>query len=205
MKLSEAIKEYGKPFVVPDCGRDSLPEFFKELGYKVGAEVGTYRGEFTEKLCKAGLKVYAIDPWMGYEGAGRSEKRQDKQDFNYEEAKKVLAPYSDNCILVRETSREALKNFKDGSLDFVYLDGDHRFQYIAEDLVEWSKKVRSGGVVSGHDYFNTDPWATNVQCQVGAIVDAFVKSFGIENFYIFKPLIEKSKGDSTPSWFWIKK
>ena len=204
MKLIEAINEHGKPFAVPDCGRDSLPEFFKELGFKVGAEVGTYRGEFTEKLCKAGLKIYAIDPWMGYEGAGRSEQKQDKQDINYEEAKKVLAPYTD-CVLVRKTSREALKDFEDGSLDFVYLDGDHRFQYIAEDLVEWSKKVRSGGVVSGHDYFNTDPWANNVQCQVGVIIDAFVKAFGIEDFYIFKPLNDKAKGDSTPSWLYIKK
>jgi len=204
MKLIDGIKEHGKPFIVPDCGRDSLPEFFKELGFKVGAEVGTYRGEFAEKLCKEGLKLYAVDPWMGYEGAGRTEQKQDKQDLNYEEAKKVLSPYPD-CILVRETSREALKLIPDGSLDFVYLDGDHRFQYIAEDLVEWSKKVRSGGVVSGHDYFNTDPWANNVQCQVGAVLDAYVKSFGIEDFYVFKPLIENSKGDSTPSWMFIKK
>jgi hypothetical protein len=203
MKLIEAIKEKGRPFTIPDCGRDSLPDFFKELGFKVGAEIGTYRGEFAEKFCKEGLKLYAIDPWMGYEGAGRTEQKQDKQDLNYEEAKKVLAPYPD-CLLIRETSREALKLIPDGSLDFVYLDGDHRFQYIAEDLVEWSKKVRTGGIVSGHDYFNTDPWANNVQCQVGAVVDAFVKSFGIETFYVFKPLIEKSKGDSTPSWFYIK-
>jgi len=203
MKLIEGINEHGRPFTIPDCGRDSLPDFFKELGFKVGAEVGTYRGEFAEKFCKEGLKLYAIDPWMGYEGAGRTEQKQDKQDLNYDEAKKVLAPYPD-CILIRETSREALKLIPDGSLDFVYLDGDHRFQYIAEDLVEWSKKVRTGGIVSGHDYFNTDPWANNVQCQVGAVVDAFVKSFGIETFYVFKPLIEKSKGDSTPSWFYIK-
>ena len=110
-----------------------MPEFFLEMGYKVGAEIGTYSGEFAEKLCKVGLKLYAIDPWMGYDGAGRSEQKQDKQDENYEYAKKVLTPY--DCELVRKTSREALKDFKDGSLDFIYIDGDHRFKYIAEDLV----------------------------------------------------------------------
>ena len=39
------------------------------------------------------------------------------------------------------------------SLDFVYIDGNHHFDFVMQDIIEWSKKVRAGGVVSGHDYY----------------------------------------------------
>lgn len=139
MKLIDAVKEKGRPFNVPDCGRDELPAFLKEMGLTTGAEIGVYRGEFTEKFLLAGLNVYAIDPWIGYSGAGRTEQVQTKQDTNFEEAKRRLSPYK-NCIPIRKTSMEALPRIKDGSLDFVYIDGDHRFRFIAEDIYEWSKR-----------------------------------------------------------------
>lgn len=206
MKLIDGIKKIGLPYQIPNCSRDELPAFFKEMGYKVGAEIGVFRGEFTKKFCEVDLKMYAVDPWIGYVGAGRSEKVQDKQNINLQHAKKNLAPYP-NCKIIRKTSMDAVKDFKDGSLDFVYIDGDHRFKYIAEDIFEWEKKVRSGGAVSGHDYFFTNPRATNVICHVGPVVDAFVKVKGIKNFYVFgrtKPQKKARKNDRTLSWMWIK-
>ena len=44
MKLRDAIKEKGNPFWIPDCTRDELPQFFVELDFKVGVEVGVSRG-----------------------------------------------------------------------------------------------------------------------------------------------------------------
>lgn len=184
---------------IPDknSSRDDLPQFFVDMGYKVGAEIGVYRGGFTKLFCQAGLKMYAIDPWMAYLGAGRSENKTDKQDENYEIAQKTLSQYS-SCKLIRKTSQDALIDIPDASLDFVYIDGDHRFRYIAEDIVGWSKKVKKGGVISGHDYFNTKPTATNVICHVKSIVDAFIKTYNILDFFII------GQKDKTPSWV-IKK
>jgi hypothetical protein len=102
---------------------------------------------------------------------------------------------------------DALKDFDDGSLDFVYLDGDHRFPYIAEDIFFWWNKVKKGGILSGHDYFCTDPRANNVLCHVSHVVDAFAKTFRIENFYTFGHLQSGSKdprNDKTLSWMFIK-
>ena len=47
----------GRPVEIPDCSRDELPELFAEIGYKVGAEIGVYKGAFTEKFCNAGLTM----------------------------------------------------------------------------------------------------------------------------------------------------
>ena len=98
---------------------------------------------------------------------------------------------------------DALADFEDGSLDFVYIDGDHSFKYIAEDLVEWSKKVRSGGCVSGHDYLMTPPGTRNMVCHVQAVVDAYIKTFGIESFYIVNER-RHFYNQKLHSWLWIK-
>lgn len=197
MNLTDAMKQTGKPFNVPACGRDELPEFFKEMGFQVGAEIGVYRGEFTEKLCKAGFKMTAVDPWLPFVGQGKSEQSQDMQDYNYDCAKKVLLPYP-NSTIFKETSMDALKHFGPESLDFVYIDGDHRFRYVAEDIYEWYFKVKQGGIIAGHDYYATPPTASNLICQVKPVVDAFVETYDISHFYTF--------GDSEQylSWMFMK-
>lgn len=197
MKLIDALQQLkGKGVEIPDSSRDELPQFFVEMGYKIGAEIGVYKGEFTEKFCRAGLKHYAIDPWKSYDGSGRSQKLQERQDFLYGHTQRILAPYPD-CTIIRKTSMDAINDFEDKSLDYVYVDGNHAFRYIAEDIYEWSHKVRNGGVISGHDYFNTIPSASNVLCHVSTIVDAYTKLYDIKDWYVF------GRKDKYLSWMWI--
>jgi hypothetical protein len=86
-------------------------------------------GIFSEKICQANpqLSLTSIDPWL-------------KRDDLYEISKKRLAPY--NCAVIRDYRENAYKQFADNSLDFVYIDGNHEFRYVAEDIYEWEKKVR---------------------------------------------------------------
>lgn len=197
-----------------NCSRDELPEFFKHLGFKVGAEIGVYKGEFTEKFCQKGLKMYAIDNWLIYKIAGvvvRGQKGQDRQDHLYESTKKRLASYKD-CVVIRKNSMDAVADFAPESLDFVYLDADHSFRGIADDLYEWYWRVKKGGIISGHDYAytGTNPRDANnfkTYCHVKPVLDTFIKAFGVENYYIFgrpnKQLV-KDKNDIYLSWLFFK-
>lgn len=181
--------------------RDNLPRFLKEKGYKIGAEVGVYKGEFSELFCKEGLTHFAIDPWKAFNGQGRTQQRQERQDFIFEHTKRVLGKYP-NCTIIRKTSMDALADFADESLDYVYLDGDHSFMPVAEDIFHWEKKVRKGGVVSGHDYDLTRVGATNTVIHVKPIVDAYCQIFG-RKLYTFGKTND-SKNNMYPSWMWIK-
>lgn len=206
MKISEGIKEKGGRILIPGSSRDDLPEFFVEMGYKVGVEIGVFKGEFTEQLCKAGLKIYAIDPWRIYSDYS-NPRGQERLDFQYEHTKRTLAPY--NCEIIRKTSMEAVENFEDKSLDFVFIDGNHLFRYVAEDVFEWSKKVRKGGIVSGHDYvYASSRWSA---CHVKYVIDAYVASLKIKNWYLTDgsntnhPVVANGKEkDRTKSWLWFK-
>lgn len=182
MKLSDGVKLKGRPVDIPDCSRSDLPEYFKSLGFTKGVEIGVYKAEYTIEFARAGLEIYGVDPWMMYRDYG-NPRGQERLDFQYEHSKRVLAPYP-NAKLIRKTSQDALEDFEDESLDFVYIDGNHSFKYVAEDLWEWSRKVKQGGIVSGHDYIYTKSKSLNGICHVRHLVDAFVNAMGIENFWI---------------------
>ena len=172
--------------------REKLVDLFVEKGLKVGAEIGVEQGEYTEVLCKSGLEIYAIDAWKAYKGY-RDHVNQKKLDGFLEKVKERLAPY--NCHIMKGFSLDAIKHFKDGSLDFVYIDANHRFIDIAQDIWHWSRKVRKGGIVAGHDY-KIFPGKYGLDaCHVKYVVDAWAKSNNIE--------ISATK-ERTPSWFYIK-
>lgn len=204
MKLIDGLKLKGKPAEIPDCSRDDLPQFFVEMGFKTGAEIGVYKGEFSEEFAKAGLKLFAIDPWKEYKGYGVT-RNQDKLDSQYEQTKKVLAPYP-NSTIIRKTSMEAVEDFEDESLDFVYIDGNHEFRYIAEDLHEWTKKVKKGGIVSGDDFFYTKLGKGKNLWHVAHVLTAYIATFGISNWYLLgrKRSAEGEKRDKWRSWMFIK-
>ncbi len=202
MKIIDGLKLQGSPAEIPDCSRDDLPQFFTGMGFKVGAEIGVAMGEFSEKFCKAGLKLYAIDPWLYY---GDYPHRQSQMDGYYENTKRILTPYKD-CTIIRKTSMDALANIADESLDFVYIDGNHHFRYVAEDICEWSKKVRKGGVVSGHDYFFTKAKGLMTAHHIAYVVHAYTQAYGIRNWYVLgqKYPKEGETRDKHRSWMWIK-
>jgi len=204
MKLIDAIKNRGRPFEIPDCSRDDLPKFFVEMGFKVGAEIGVYKGEFSEKIAKTGLTLYAIDPWRIYKDYD-NPRGQARLDFQYEHTKRVLAPYP-NCTIVRKTSMEAVEDFEDETLDFVYIDANHEFRYIAEDLYEWTKKVRKGGIVSGDDYFFVKSDSGAQFWHVGYVLRAYIGAYGIPNWYLLgrKNPLPGEKRDKWRSWMFIK-
>jgi len=190
MKLIDAIKnKEDNPYWIPDAVRSDFPSFFKELGFETGAEVGVSFGINLELYCKEGFKMYGIDQWKDYKDekykpiswlARRGIMTKTFEDV-YKMAKERLDKYP-NCTLIRKMSMDALDDIPDGSLDFVYIDGNHKYGYVAMDLMQWSKKVRKGGIIAGHDYY--DIKGSRKNRGVKHAVDGFVKAFDIENLYI---------------------
>jgi hypothetical protein len=75
-------------------------------------------------------------------------------DRNYQETLRRLHPFGDRCVIHRQTSRQAAAEFRDRSLDFVYLDARHYREALLEDLELWAPKLRHGGILAGHDYLD---------------------------------------------------
>jgi len=201
MRLTDALTTAPGRHEIPDCWRSDLPQLLADMGLMTGVEIGVEQGLFSEELCKAGLIVYSVDPWI-HCPAWSYQREQRKMEDLYEQTKARLASYP-NSHIVRKTSMDALADFPDGSLDWVYIDGNHEFRYIAEDLYEWPRKVRKGGIVAGHDYFT--PVDKRI-CAVAPIVHAYVAWFNVETWYVLgsKRRRPGEKRERHRSWLWFK-
>ena len=168
-------------------GRIDLLKTMALLDFKIGAEIGVNRGRHSKAMCKniPGLKLFAVDPWIAYP----VRNNQARQDRCFNEAKTVLAPH--DVKIIKQSSMEAVQKFKDKSLDFVYIDGDHSFDAAMLDLIMWSAKVKIGGIVAGHDY------APHFADRVVTAVDAYVKAHNINPWYLIN--------EKWPTFFWVRK
>lgn len=125
-----------------------------------GAEVGVYKGQTSKALLEAFPDLYLalVDPWKEWEeGASyRKHKRtgshtQEKWDKVYFEAMQNIAGNWKSSVY-KMTSEEAAKLFKDESLDFCFLDGNHVYENVKQDIELWTPKIRKGGLFVGHDW-----------------------------------------------------
>ena len=205
-KILDGLKLRGTPAEIPDTDRNDLPLFFKEMGYKVGLEVGTEKGRYTERLAEVGMKVYTVDPFIPYPGYDGDETLNVERMNRVEaDAKKRTAKY--DVTIIKKMSMDAVLDFEDNSLDFVYIDGNHGFRYVCEDVWEWHRKVKSGGVVSGHDYA-LGPWSvySAFAIHVPYVIPVVAKILRIPNWYVLGEYKAKigDKREKFRSWFYIK-
>lgn len=151
-KIPERRLRSPMPIERYDFDRNDMAAMFAELGFTIGAEIGVAEGDYSEVLCQKipNLELLCVDPWGVYPDnpRGHTPDRQIRAKAHVEERLKNY-----KATLWQGYSMDAVREVKDGSLDFVYLDGHHGFNYIMRDVIEWPKKVRSGGIISGDDYF----------------------------------------------------
>lgn len=136
---------------IRDTNRVDLAKFLATVG-NTGAEIGVAHGKYSEILMDANpeLTLYGVDPYETYEGY-KDYQLQRTFEALMADAHTRLDRFP-NYHFVRKTSMDALADFEDGRLDFVYIDANHCAPWVGDDIREWAKKVRVGGVVSGHDY-----------------------------------------------------
>ena len=175
---------------VPLCGgrrvtRRTLAEFLGEHGFNKCAEVGVRKGGYSNCLCEniPNIELTCVDPYMSYHGIP-----QQRQDSYFKQAVERLSKY--NVRFLRKTSMDALDDVEDESLDFIYIDGNHRFDYVCPDIIFWSRKLRRGGIMGCHDYYHFG-WSGVVEA-----VDAYTKCHHIDPWYVTKEL--------EPTAFWVK-
>ena len=198
------------PGKLKGTARDGMSRLFAELGYKLGVEIGIEKGKNAVTMFEniPGLKLYGVDSYIphpdcSYE-AHANVRHWDQTYLNKVKAQAVDRIKRGNldCTLVEKFSEDAVKDFADHSLDFVYIDADHSYDFVMQDIIMWGRKIRKGGIISGHDYFydNNKPGR---RAKVTQAVNDYTKVHDIK-FFITDDNHYVSKGDVYPSWLWVK-
>lgn len=122
-------------------------------------EIGSAEGHYAASILSGwkGKRLFMVDPW-----AHLPEELcpQSYASVNFEawhQACVELSRADNRAVLIRKTSAEAVKDFENWSLDFVYLDGAHDMENVLQDLELWYPKLKPGGLLGGHDFSHPNP------------------------------------------------
>jgi hypothetical protein len=129
----------------------------------VGAEIGVFKGDFSAQIIRrvAPKRLYLIDPWRSVTTSSHrkalygmdNRSQDDMDDLASQVAERFAAEIRSRRVkILRAPSSEALAAIPDESLDWIYIDGDHTFEGVLEDLRLSYQKVRKGGFICGDDY-----------------------------------------------------
>jgi predicted O-methyltransferase YrrM len=200
------INEYGSgsPKVIPGMFRGDMYQLFDALGFKVGAEIGVFRGRNARTMFRAipGLKLYGIEPYADQPSSTR-HKNVPRYERNERVTGERLAGM--DITIIKKFSEIAVQDIPYDSLDFVYIDGDHSYDYTMLDIILWTRRVRPGGIVSGHDYIAKGDYNHKYDVNVKEAVDDYIRIHKINNWYLTDKIGAINKSDKCPSWFFVKK
>jgi len=126
------------------------------VGVEIGVDKGYHAYDILHDIDMK--KLYLIDPYTPYIDGDikKSIHNQEDRNYVYEEAKKRLSNYDDKIEFVIKQSEDAVNDIPD-NLDFVYIDGNHNYEYVKKDIELYWDKIRVGGVLGGHDYWRDHP------------------------------------------------
>jgi len=128
---------------------------------KIGVEVGVYKGWLSRLLLieDPTLFLYLVDSWKAVNDSSYNTTddfiarfTQAQHDEAMAETVSNVEQFEGRVQVMRMDSDEAASCFKDGELDFVFIDADHSYEGCLADIRRWWPKVRKRGIVSGHDF-----------------------------------------------------
>jgi hypothetical protein len=130
------------------------------------------------------MHLTCIDPYSHY----HSRRSQDDQDASFKIAVEAIKPY--NAEIIRAGSLDVVDTFQNKSIDFLYIDGNHEFDHVMQDMIRWIPKVKERGIIAIHDYC-AFWWGGVIQA-----VNAFTSAHHVDPWYI--------TSDYKPTAFWEK-
>jgi len=142
---------------------------------EVCAEIGVWEGNFSAEIIEITRPrlFHLIDPWKYetdevYKDAcygGRKATSQEQMDAVYNRvAERFAAQIQAGTVVIhRSPSSDAVSAFPDGYFDWIYIDGNHLYEFVKLDLELWYSKVKRGGYLTGDDYVEGRWWQGGVK------------------------------------------
>jgi hypothetical protein len=134
--------------------RNQFPKLLNDSQCCVGVELGVFKGQFSKTILDTwNGTLYLVDVWRKLPDNQYSDMSNQKDPIDiYSETIKNISGYEDRAFMLRMSGNKAVNLFQDQSLDFIYIDANHTYEAVKQDIELWYPKIKSGGIFSGHDY-----------------------------------------------------
>jgi len=132
-------------------------------------EIGVWKGEFSKQILETmdPIEFHLIDPWKLQNDAVHQNSLYGKNadqntlDLIFQSICKTFSNY-DNVIIHKGFSKNVLKEFNDNYFDWIYIDGDHTYYSVLNDLQISFQKIKKDGIICGDDYTSGYWWKDDV-------------------------------------------
>lgn len=177
-----------------------LLDYLPQGGYC--CEVGVFKGNYSQKILEAVKpeNLVLVDPWEfsedtfnpfpdtpehiqpiykaleRYFGTGYQvvDSRVNINLHAQYELVKERFKDCDSVKIIKQSSHKAVLDFPDETFDFIYIDANHQYEWILRDLLEWSRKLKPGGIIGLNDA-TSSPTGRNQNLGVLEAVSSFIK------------------------------
>lgn len=136
--------------------RAEFGELLNEMGLtELAVEIGVYRGEFASQLLDTwkGRYLYLVDPW---ESLSDYDDPMNSGDRNADLGSCLLRlePHTGRFFVRRTRSELEAVHWPENTMDFIYLDANHEYEHVRQDLEIWWQSLIPGGIFACHDYLS---------------------------------------------------
>lgn len=162
-------------------------------------EIGVWRGYFAFPFLERwhGSSMTLVDPWMKLP----DEEYQDIRNTHFDEGAyahvcEQALRFKPRCTVIRSDSQGAVPLIPPGvRFDFIYIDANHAYQHVLQDMRLWWTRLAPRSVLAGHDIFSLlHPGVTQAVLEFAAEVDATV-------YIVDGDYNENGRQDNAPSWY----
>ena len=121
-------------------------------------EVGCWKGKSASFMAveiinsNKNIKFDCVDTWLGTDSDKHYLDQSVKNQTLYDLFLSNMKPVENYYKALKMTSVDASKLYKNSSLDFVFIDADHEYESVKDDINAWLPKIKKGGIISGHDF-----------------------------------------------------
>ena len=154
----------------------------------VGAEIGVHLGDFSKTILDSVFpkELHLIDPWEYktssiyktalYGGGAKGGQAEMDERYSHILSRFDMQIHNGQVEVHRGYSTDILENFPDRYFDWIYIDGNHLYEYVKIDLELSLRKVKTDGYITGDDYKEGGWWEGGVK----RAVDEFAKNQAVQ-------------------------
>jgi hypothetical protein len=149
-----------------------------EHSSRIGVEVGLWKADFAQIMLMEDklLNWIGVDPYSLY---GKRHRKQKDWDAIHERVLNKMSTFGKRFRLIRSTPYEAVESLPN-NIDFIFIDGNHNYDYVLNDITILERKVKPGGIMAGHDYSTPKE---GVRRAVNEYAEKFNRDLHIDNSF----------------------
>lgn len=157
---------------------ETISNILNKSGAKTGVEIGVFKGEFSRNILERwDGTLYLIDPWreLSDEEYLDSSNHKNHQDA-FAQTMESIKGFESRAFMLRGLGEEMVHLFQDNSLDYIYIDGNHDYKHVKQDLELWWPKLKPGGLLAGHDFLILD-WKRQPKLENGKDIHVWANGY----------------------------